>query len=395
MSVNYQKVMEMYKIVIIGLASAFTEGMKYQDNQLAEQLIREGNEVLIISDCNKYNDGKLIKTSEETIQLAENARLRRLKYNKVINELISSKIRSVDNLFGILEKEKPDIIFQHNLQTYELLTVAKYKRLHPEVYLYVDSHSDYNNSAKNVLSRFFLHKLIYKRWIRESLPYIDKIFNISYESGIFLKEMYEIPQDKIEFFPLGGLVIDGAERAKKRSVIRERLNLNDHDILLVHTGKMNASKKTDSLVSIFNNIERNDNLYLLLIGMIEDDISEYVNDVLSKNKRIKYIGWKNGDELLNYLYSCDLYLQPGSQSATMQNAICCGAAVALYPYESHKHLLGDNFFELRNQNDLVTLLNKISVDGSLVYNMKKKSENIAENILDYKNHTRRLYRDID
>ena len=50
------------RIAHIGLASYFTEDMKYQDNELAEQNVRDGHQVLYISNAEKYADGRIVPT---------------------------------------------------------------------------------------------------------------------------------------------------------------------------------------------------------------------------------------------------------------------------------------------------------------------------------------------
>ena len=48
------------RIIHVCLASHYTEGMNYQDNILPDVNSQDGHEVLIISDTQKYIDGKLV-----------------------------------------------------------------------------------------------------------------------------------------------------------------------------------------------------------------------------------------------------------------------------------------------------------------------------------------------
>lgn len=121
------------RIILIGLASAFTEGMTYQDNLLAEQLKFRGHEITVVADCHEYQGGFLVVTDEEDRLLHNGIRLVRKKYKNIIGHIISGKVRAVEGLYAILESEKPDIIFHHGLSSYELLTVAKYKANNPKV----------------------------------------------------------------------------------------------------------------------------------------------------------------------------------------------------------------------------------------------------------------------
>ena len=50
------------KIAHIGLASYFTENMTYQDNQLTNQNVLDGHEVLIVSNASKYAGANVVET---------------------------------------------------------------------------------------------------------------------------------------------------------------------------------------------------------------------------------------------------------------------------------------------------------------------------------------------
>lgn len=377
-------------IVTISLGSAFTEGMTYQDNLLANQLKADGNEVTVIADCFKYKNGILVKTKEEDKILDNGMRLIRIKYKNILGGFISGKIRAVKGLYGILENKKPDIIFHHGLYSIELLTVAKYKKNNPEVKVYVDSHADFYNSATNFFSKNILHKIFYKGIIYKSLPYIDKVFCVSYESIKFLKEIYNISNKKIEFYPLGGVVLNKDIRSTKRKMIRKELGLNNNDVLLIHTGKMNKHKRTEVLLKAFIQVTSN-HLHLVLIGSLSKEIKINVRKLTLTNKRIKFLGWKSGDELTDYLCACDLYMQPGTQSATIQNAACCMSALAVYPYPSYDYLFRDSVFYIKNENDIVDLLGDIVNNPKILEKKRLISYKIAEDKLDYKVLAKKLY----
>ena len=57
------------RIAHVGLASYYTDGMTYQDNQLAEQNARDGHQVLYISNAEKYENGKIVATGYEDTNL--------------------------------------------------------------------------------------------------------------------------------------------------------------------------------------------------------------------------------------------------------------------------------------------------------------------------------------
>ena len=49
-------------IVFIGLTSAFTESMAYQDNMLSNAVLADGNQLTFISDAKKFVNGNLQET---------------------------------------------------------------------------------------------------------------------------------------------------------------------------------------------------------------------------------------------------------------------------------------------------------------------------------------------
>ena len=75
----------------------------------------------------------------------------------------------------------------------------------------------------------------------------------------------------------------------------------------------------------------------------------------------------------------------------MQNAICCGTPVALYPYSSHHPYIDDNGFFVSNEDDYVRVFESILSDPEILTNMSNASYSIARNLLDYKKLASRLY----
>ena len=376
-------------ILHISSASAYTFGLTYQDNMLSEINAQDGQSVLVISDCKGFIDGDLVDTKPENI-VFNNIHLIRLRYSKIFNNLLSSKLRKMNELYGIIEDFKPDVILHHGLASLTLLDAARYKASHKDIKLYADTHADFNNSAKNLLSKNVLHKMIYKNIINNVLPCLDKIFFVGYEAKIFAQSLYNIPEDKLEYLPLGGIIIPADEYLKKRSLIRSESHLHDSDILCIHSGKMDEKKRTLELLKAFT-VTTGDNLKLFIIGSLSENIKAEALSLIASDNRIKYLGWKTGEELLDLLCAGDLYVQPGGQSATMQNALCSGCAAALYPHESHKYLLGDSVFYINTIEDMVQLFKRVSLDRNVLEAKRNQSFKIAKEKLDYKKLAARLY----
>lgn len=377
------------RIVHVCLASHYTEGMNYQDNILPDVNSQDGHEVLIISDAQKYIDGKLVDTEEEEKKLKQNLKLIRIRYDKIFTKFISEKIRKVKKLYNILENFKPDVILFHGMCAYELLTVSRYKKENPHIKLYADSHEDFINSARTFFSKNILHRLFYKRIALRCLKNIEKVLYVSKETGMFLHNFYEIPKEKLEFYPLGGFIVEEKEKKIIRVKIRKELEISEEDLILIHSGKFDKLKKTRELLASFAKI-KNKNIHLIIIGSIPND-NQILYDFIKKDKRVKYLGWKSGDELLEYICASDIYIQPGTQSSTAITAVCCGLPTFLYPYISYEKIFDTNTFWVKDEKEIRETVEKVLENQDLLENMSKRSYEIAKNILDYRKLAARIY----
>ena len=377
-------------IVHISMASSYTENMSYQDNLLSNQNALDGHNVTVISNCRKISCGKEIYAEPEDRVMGSGVRLIRLEYDKVLNSYISQKVRKVKKLYPLLEELKPDVILFHGLSGWELLSATKYKKRHPNIKMYVDNHADVNNSATNFISNFFLHRVFYRTIVQNSLSYIDKVFYLSYECGDFLELMYHVPKEQMEFYPLGGVIFPGNEKQTKRKKIRKNLGLNDENVLCIHSGKMDMLKRTFDILRAFSQV-KSEVLRLVLIGSMTEDVGKDVELLINSDSRISFVGWKTADELMEYLCAADMYLQPGSQSATMQNAICCGCPLMLYPHRSHKPYLQGNGFYVKTVDDMAECFRKIESNSEILKEMSMASYEVAHELLDYKKLAARLY----
>lgn len=380
------------RILHLMLSCFYIDDGNYQENILPLLNKEDGHDVKIIASTETFVQNNLLGYTEpRSYTTKDGIPIVRLPYKASIGgNFFSRKIRKYKDLYEQIKDFSPDIIFFHGSAAHAILTAAKYKKKHPNVKLFADSHEDYNNSARNFISKNVLHRHFYKRYLKKALPYIDKVFYITKETKNFLSEFYKVPDSKLDFLPLGGLISDEKVRSDVRKKVRKQLGLSNNDILCVHSGKMDKFKKTADIVNAFTRVP-DSRLRLIIIGSMDTDVKAAVEAGINADKRIEYLGWKTKGELLSYLYAGDLYIQPGGQSVTMQNALCAGCTAALYPYESHKFLLGDNVFYIENEADIENLLVRIVSDNSTLKNMKERSFTLAKNVLDYKKIVKKMY----
>lgn len=371
------------KIVFVGLCAAFSEGMSYQDNLLAEVAAHNKHEVVFISNPERYIDGKMTDVEPCDIMLENGIHLIRLPYVKFGSQMIYKKIRIFKNVYSTLEEIAPDIIFCHNHHYMAVLDVVKYKKIHPHVQIFADNHANEYNSASNWLSLNVLHKVYYRYLIKKLIPYLNRYFYIGEPEAIFAKKTYKIPEEIMEYMPLGGIRFNDLEYYEKRRKKRAELHISDDELLLVHSGKMDSQKKTKDLIEAFGR-NKGLNAKLIIIGTIVSDVHDELVRLIASDNRIQYIGWKKADELLEYLCACDIYCQPGSPSATLQNAICCRSAILTYPHLDYvKNMKYDCFFWCECVDDIVNVFSELSLNPTIIDAKKRESIRCATELLDY------------
>lgn len=372
------------KVLHIMLSCFYIDKANYQENIIPRINKKDGHEVLIIASTDTFVKNNTLGFTDPGEYINEDGiKVVRIPYKKNVSSFLAMKIRTYSNdLYGMIEDFAPDIILFHGTAAYDLNVVGTYIKKNPKVILFVDSHEDFNNTATNFLSKQILHRLFYKPILKRNLKYIQKVLYITYESYLFMKDFYKVPENVLEFFPLGGILPDEEIAKNTRKEIRDSLSISEEDIFCVHSGKIDNLKRTEEILSAFHAV-KNQRLHLVIIGSVDKKFEATLQNYLNKDKRIHFLGWKKPAELQNYLISADLYIQLGSQSATMQQAVCNGCVVAVFPFLSHKFLLKDNCYYISDEKDLVQVLISILEDKKRFNNLKKQSSILAAEVLDY------------
>lgn len=381
------------KILHMAISDHYTEGMTYQDNMLIRQNLLDGHEVTIITDNYMYVNGEIVKGKEEDYIYTPGLRVIRKAYHPYLNETISSKICRIDGLYELIDSIDPDVILYHSVYGQPMKVMAAYLKMHPQTRAFIDCHESLYNSGSGhgKIANYLFYRVFQKHYLKYVMPYTHKILSVSYNSTEFLKKMYGIPDEQIEFYPLGGVVMSLEEREQYREARRNELALNPEDILLVHSGKLEPTKRTEELLDAFYDVKSN-GIRMIIIGSIPADMHDILMPKIQRDNRVQYLGWKSGNELQEYICAGDLYIQPGLGSATLQNAACCGTAVAVYPHLGYTPVFGEeNVFYIKTKEDIVSLLNRILEDRSYLEAMREKTYSVAKNVLDYRVLAARLY----
>lgn len=376
-------------IVHLSLASAVTEHMSYQDNVLSEFHKRMEHNVTIISDCHKFKNGIIVDTKPEDRIMQNGVRLIRLPY---VKGLVPNKLRKVDGLYDLLEILRPDIIFQHGVQTLETLTIRKFIRKYPNTRLYIDNHADYVNSATNCISKYVLHGIIWRLCAKKIIPYTNKFYGVMPSRVNFLVDMYKIPQEKVELLVMGAeddKVIEAKEEVS-RNLIRKELDIKDNDFLIITGGKIDLMKK-QTLMLMEAVRDTKYNIKLIIFGSV---IAELENNFkyLCDNHKIKYIGWIKASESYKFFAAADLVVFPGSHSVFWEQVVGLGIPMVVKYWQGTTHIdVGGNcaFLYKDSVEEIQSIIERIYNDNSLYNHMKSIAENQGIKLFSYKDISKR------
>lgn len=391
------------KIVHVSLCSyPYISSWGYQENHLIEAHHRAGHEVTEITTAYIPPNYKEHVLLEESLQKGEcvdeyGTKIIRLSYKYKWPLFLQYRIRVFEDFYQTLENENPDVLFVHDLQFMDLFAVKKYARTHPKCLIKCDIHVSEVNSANNLLSKVILHKFFYRWIIRSNYAIFHTIYYIADGCKEFFQKYYGISDKDVhmEELLLGGEVFGTRERAKRREIVRKSLGLSDNEVMLLHTGKLEKGKRTHDLLEAFFKTD-NRNWKLYIIGSIPESQREQIERDLARDTRVRFLGWKSADEIRSYLCAADLYLQPGTQSSTLQTAVCCGCPCIL---NFDRHTQGGGYCNILNEDqaypvetteDIRRAIELLANNRELRHEYAKNAMQVAIKKFDYDTQVQRI-----
>lgn len=378
------------RIAHVCLSNFFIDDRAYQENELVAAHARAGHDVLVVASTHVHGaDGRRDFTEPGDYRTEEGARVIRLPYHPALPHGLAKSLRVHCGVYGLLSEFGPDAIMFHGMCGWELLTAARYRRDHPTVPLFVDNHADFVNSARGLVSKWGLHFMYYRPILHRVLPCVEKVLCISTLTETFARDFYKVPNDKLEFYPLGGHPVPDDALEARRAETRAREGIGDDDLMFIQSGKQSARKYLPEMLRAFARVPDR-RFRLLIAGMLMNDIKEDVEILIADDPRVSFIGWKSPDELEDLLCAADVYLQPGSQSSSMQTSLCCGCAVVLEALPGHERYVSDNGWLIKSQSQLETIFRDISERKYSIEEMRRKSLAFARKYLDYEKLAMRI-----
>ena len=369
------------KILHLCLGSFYIDKYSYQENILPKYHKKRGYDIEIIASLVTYDANGKYKLFDHGCTYMNEFQIpvTRLEYKKT---KFNIWLRRYKGLNKALNLSGPDLIFVHGGQFWDTNIVKKYMKVNKNVKLVVDFHSDFNNSGRTWISKWILHRVIWKWRIKLIEKLASKIYCITPGVMRFVEQNYRI-KSKLDLLPLGAdtELIDSINKEYIRKKIRKDLHINETDLVIIHGGKLSDEKKTLQLIEAFSKLD--DMSHLVIFG---NPLNEYKAEFLNIIKgidKIHYVGWLNTKEIYEHYFAADIACFPGGQSNLWQEAITCGLPLICEYQDDLKYLdLGGNVLFIMNSSveQIETALSSLTNNIDKVHQMSNIAKEFGSNI---------------
>ncbi len=330
------------KILHCCLAAFYNDGYAYQENILPKMHRQQGHEVRIVASTETFLDKMNLGYTEPRKYVNEDGiPVIRLPYAGFLPLKIAAKLRIYKGLAEELNEFQPDVIFLHDVQFLSVDVIVRYKKAHPNVRVYADSHTDYGNSARTFISRHILHGIIYRYCVKKIMEHVSYFYPTLPTRVAFLEEMYRVPSEKIRLLVMGAEDTQ-VERVKSQGIrdsIRSRYGVEDSDLLFVTGGKFDERKKDVLiLMEAVRKLPESSNVKLMIFGSVMQGEFKDTFDSLCDGFRVMYVGWVSGEKTYDYIEASDVVAFPCSHSVLWEQAVGQGKICIFNDYMSLRHL---------------------------------------------------------
>ena len=326
------------RIVHLCLCGLFGEKYAYQDNLLTKYHKKMGHDVTIIAPtAAKFtSNGDVVDEPAGCKILDNGCKLIRVE-NKYKSPNFNRHFHLFKDITPIILNEKPDLIFVHNVSSFNYLCLLKVKKQMPLVKIVFDSHMDEFNSNQNLLSKILNGFVLRFFLVRRLLKLSDTFYGVTPSRCTFLENVFGVPSQKVRLLCMGAddEKIDLPHKDEIRQSVRNKYHVTDDDFLIVTGGKIDKVKNIHLLAKAVSQID-NPHVKILLFGSVVDELKPYIESLVSD--QVIYIGWINSDTVYDYFFAADLVMFPGLHSAMWEQAVASRVPIVVTKLRGFDHV---------------------------------------------------------
>lgn len=373
------------RICHLCLHGPYNEGWNYQENILPKYHSLGGHDVFQIVTPYMWEKDKIVISKDKEYTNESGVKIIRCNLSKGIT--FGGRITHYPEVKGLLEKINPEILFIHDVQCMDIITVVKYLKKHRDCIVYVDNHSDFSNSARNWISKNILHKILWRHMAKAINPYVKKFYGVLPARVDFLVDVYKLPKEKCSLLIMGAddEFVKKALCDSEIKKTKEKFGISEKKFIIVTGGKIDLAKtQTLLLMEAVKNI--GNQVELVVFGSIAQELQEKF-DALCKADNIHYAGWLSAEDSYKVFAAGDLVVFPGRHSVYWEQVAALGKPVVLKYWAGTEHIdAGGNVQYLFNDSavEIEEVIRKIISNDNY-----EKMKRIA-----IKNSSRFLYSEI-
>lgn len=207
---------------------------------------------------------------------------------------------------------------------------------------------------------------------------MEKFYGVLPARVDFLKDVYGLPEEKIELLLMGADddKVKEAKNLKIREKIRAQNGISKDDFLIMTGGKIDKAKRQTLLLMEAVNQIKDERVKLIVFGSVEDELKTDFFKLVD-GERIKYLGWIESDETYKYFASADLVVFPRRHSVFWEQTAALGIPMIVKFWEGTTHVdLGGNckFLYKDSVEEIKESILELLRDKNLYNNMKKVAQ---------------------
>ncbi|WP_426279050.1 glycosyltransferase family 4 protein [Chryseobacterium sp. S-02] len=335
------------------------------------------NNINLVIDCRMVNNSGIGTYIEELLIFFLKDKKKSLKL--ITNKLSDDKIRKIVSDSG----RKADIIFFKSMpfslkEQYEYFTKlpknAKIFIPHINIpffvkkeSLFITVHDVFHLANPEYYSKFaiFYFKFLFRMIKRNA----HKIFTVSNFSKSEILRLVKVNPEKVEVIYNGYKQINKFDTTFVDPIIKQKMD--DYEKVILFVGNVKPHKNLKFLVNVFNKLQRQDVLLLIVGKKDVFFINEKINNL--ENDNIFFTGFVNEDTL-KYVYEKSSFLVLPSRyegfglpilEAMYFNKLIIASNIAVFKEIFENKI---NYFELDNETSLLNEINKLLLQNNYYKN---------------------------
>lgn len=380
---------------IVHVMNWYIPDMGYQENFLPAEQQKLGHEVTIItSDRIPFYKGfdnhvgrilpnRIIGSGESKENGVSIYRL------PILFEIKDGGIIALWGLRKTLKKIKPDIVHAHGpYNIASIISLLYCKKIGYKIF--IDDHSNAQNFhidtiPKKIYIGFLkVFYFLFERNVSGWMPVAEPAKKI-------LVENFNIQDEKMKIIPLGIATERFFKSASLREECRKEFSLNDNDILIITTGKLDEAKDIEILIeAFFKVLQKNQKVKLLIIGNGPQEYMEKITNLINEKNIKNSIIFKDfvkNSELPRYYNAADIGVWPGTHTITAVESLATGLPVIIpdddMSYKNifeHQAAMG---FKRKDSSSLTEAIQLLINNFEATQNIKKNALSLANNQLSW------------